>query len=115
MDTTFEYKKLINETGFYGRIQLEVNKRTERGVSVKYAGDSQWQNAIEFAVAYFYERYQKAEKGGLDVVIKELNTQIVDTSNMVIFFVTVNALYRALSMGATDVYINGEGSFVVPK
>ncbi len=115
METTFKIKKLINEKGFYSNLELDVAKTINSGVNLKFQENTEWNYAIEFGVEYFYEQYRKIEKGGLEIHINYLHTQIVDSSCMVVFFSIVKALNNIMPIISDRFDINDFGEFIVPK
>jgi len=116
MEIIFEIKEKINKKGFYGRIRLEIVKTMENITKLDFDHDSKWFNAVNFGVGFFYENYLKIRKeGGFNICVKDLDTQIVDTNNMVVFYITVKALCRYFKLDENLVFINEEGDFIIAK
>lgn len=116
MTGMYSFKRLVNGKGFYCGVKLEVIITEELGVVIDCYSNSVWLNSIRFAVDYFYEGYSIGRKGGFRVTVSELDSQIVDTSHMVVFYVTLKALCRAFSMNDdVQIILTEEGNFVFPK
>ncbi len=97
---TCKIKKKINSVGFYGAISIEVSAiDNEPSVIIGYESgrvDSEWYSAIKFGVDFFFEHYYKENKKGLSVLIKDLHTMLEDSSQIVVFYITVRCLAEAL-------------------
>jgi len=88
------------QTAYYGRVRLEVKLLSFfRGARVTFAdADSRWKPAVEFGVAYAYERTLAGgpKAPGAEVRVREIHWQPVDTTELVIAFATVHAFCRAV-------------------
>lgn len=106
----------IDGQGFYCNLTLDVVPIEKTGIELVYDPNSIWYSAVRFAVDYFYESYSILHKKGLRVVIDEVQTMDVDTSSMIVFYVTLQALLDATgSRGCSQIAMTQDGSFIFPK
>jgi hypothetical protein len=119
----FELREQAGSRGYFGRVSLQAEPQVNGEFEVKFAEDlgSEWQSAARFGVDYFLEHIPKKKvfPTGLRVTISEIVGHPVDTTHLVIAFVTVNALSQALQDQVTlkklpTVNLAG-GTFEFPK
>ena len=96
----FELKEQSGNKGFFGRVSLQAEPQLNGEFQVEFDQQNaqRWQSAAQFGVDYFLEHIPKKKlfPTGLRVFISEIDGHEVDTTNLVIAYVTVNALMRAL-------------------
>jgi hypothetical protein len=112
MQGSFALKRQIDKKGFYAEVLLDVLKTSGTQVEVDFGEFTKWKNAISFAALYFFDHYK--EKTGLKIKILNLHDMDVDTKQIVVFYVVVQALYQALDMHC-DLAFNDVGDFIIPK
>ena len=115
MNGYHKFKKLVNRKGFYCEIYLEVTLINLPEVVLEFDQSSKWFSSLNFAVNYFYEGYVASHKGGLKVTVTRINSEIVDTTAMVVFYTALKSLYNAFSLEDHLVRIDADGNFVIPK
>lgn len=100
--------------GLYAEVRQEVEGTVNRYIEIYFSMFTKRKNAITFVSDYFFDHYSRTEDRGLKITIPYLNSMDVDTNNMVVFFVVVNALCQAFGVNC-DLLISESASFVVPK
>jgi hypothetical protein len=115
MNAEYEFKKLINKRGYYAKINIDLTPSDNPEIFLDFDKASKWYPAVNFGIRYFHERYLKTGERGFDIKVNQLNTQIVDSSLMVVFYVTVKAIHQALNIEDSDIYIDEAGNLVMPK
>ena len=116
MKAVFEYKKLINNKGYFAKVSIELIQTKSQQLEIVCENNSRWLPAIVFAANYFYEKYSKRNKEGLLLKIINLETMIIDTSLIVVFYVVVKAMAMALDFNQfDDMNFDQKGNLTVPK
>ena len=115
MEANFEFKKLINDKGFYAGISIDVSKTLEKGIKIVFEETSPWYPAMLFAASYFYEQYKRTNSGGIKIEVIKLNTQTIDTNSIVVFYVFIRALYTSLDFNGKEILIDDLGNLLIPK
>jgi nucleosome binding factor SPN SPT16 subunit len=115
---TFKFYRLINNVGYYGKISLEVTQTDTKRLNMEYDSyvEEEWRNIIESGAKYFFEHYSKDFNKGLNILVKDLHSMIVDTSSIVIFYITTKCLVEILEYPKGLVEFNEEnGTFIFKK
>ncbi|WP_133259762.1 hypothetical protein [Pseudochryseolinea flava] len=112
LECSYETKMLAGNLPFYGHVSLEVTTLRTPWLEVE-VHDLQWRATIEFACQYFLQKFYK-NRGSLKVIAKLVNGHSPDTSELVIFYTTVQALCRGFQIDCT-LKIDEQGNVVVPK
>lgn len=116
---SFKLKKKIGERAYYSDISMSVEEAGfEELLEISYDEvnvEPEWRAAISFGVIYFYEHYYRENKRSLNVFIDRLHTMMIDSSNMTVFFVTVQCLSEMLLKGEDLVELKPDGYFSVLK
>ena len=116
MKTVFEYKKFINNKGYFAKVSIQLMQTKSQQLEIICEKNTKWFPAIVFAANYFYEEYSKRNKEGLLLKIINLETMIVDTSLIVVFYVVVRAMAMALDFNQLDdMNFDQKGNLIVPK
>jgi hypothetical protein len=111
----YSVKCRIGNKGYVGGISL--NAQLVQGIGVKVVFDqmieSKWRNSINFAISYFYESFAVEQSHGLFVEVINLSTLVVDTRQMVVFYVTLNCLCECFSIPYLINLDESDGKFVL--
>ncbi|MBX3255767.1 MAG: hypothetical protein KF862_16655 [Chitinophagaceae bacterium] len=91
--STYEFKQKLKNKGFSGRITLNVKRIEANSVSIIYKEfiDRRWKYAIEFAAQHFHEVVLE-ESNGLHIEVEDLSTHVIDSGQIVLFYITLNCL-----------------------
>ena len=90
----------VGSKGYYGEVRLAVDLRDDPGYAIDFdrACVPEWKVGVEFGIVYGWELFRRNCPGakGLSVKVLEIKGKPADTSNLVIAFVSANALWKAL-------------------
>src|SRR4051794_9476966 len=118
-----EYKFAIQRgsLGYFAKVSLEVAlEGANQGLTVDFAfGDTglqRWQSAIQFGVAYVWDKLPNKFGRSMHVVVREIDYNPVDTSQMAMAFATIHALFNALDWlpGDAPTFDPESGLFIFP-
>lgn len=86
--------------GYYGEVRLQVELLDQRGCDIQFDTSciEEWRIGVEFGIVYGWELFQRShpERKGLSVKVLKIKGQFADTTNLVMAFVSANALWKAL-------------------
>lgn len=112
----FEFKCLINNKGFYCKITYEVSHIDKPILEFDYKkSDSRWKNSALFAAKYFFEKYSQMMNSGIKIGIIEIESQIVDTNDVVILFTVIEVLSKEFNYVINGFKLNEFGDLILPK
>lgn len=116
MNKEFEFKTLINKKGFFCKITYEASV-TERSVlNFEYKlSDTKWMSALLFGANYFFEKYSSTRNTGIKIIIKNIESQIIDTSNLVVLLTMIELLSKEFNFMIDGFKLNDYGDLVLPK
>jgi hypothetical protein len=115
MATVFEFKKLIDNKGFFFKIEYEVTITEELEETLRFSEDSKWNIAISFALHYFFEKYSRARGKGIRLTVYGFEDQIVDTTSMVVFYSIIQLLAKETDFSIIDLMLTNKGELILPK
>lgn len=115
VEAEYVFKQHIDNRGFYGNIVLDVEVIEGDDFELNYDPKSPWFAAVLFGVSYFYEDMFRSKRVRLKVNIKSIHWQAVDSSNMVILYVCLMALYKSLNIETKNIFIDEFGILHLPK
>ena len=95
---------------FYCNIEISVQKHTLYEVSILEGKD--WDMAIYFACDTFFKWYPYLDKNIL-ITVEKLHTMTIDTSNMVVFYSTIQALSLCFDMPSLNHQIKIKDHFFI--
>lgn len=107
--------------GYYGKIRLRVTSQDGSGLGIHFQEQCplNWRIGVAFGIMYGWERLQRelCQTNGLTVEVLEVTGQPVDTNNLVMAFVSANALWNALGWSPSEppVFDLQTGCFTFPK
>lgn len=113
----FEFKKKINNKGYYANIVLDIQERDTKGIEIVFDKDSKWYPTLNYGATYLSEHLinKQEVKCGYLIVINELNTQIIDSSSIVVLYAFIKAFFETLGYNTELIEINEDGCLVLPK
>jgi hypothetical protein len=92
--------KQVGGKGYYGKVGLTVELLDRPGLIIDFAPacTADWSVGVQFGIVYGWELFGRAypEAKGLSVEVVEIEGKPVDTTNLVMAFVTASALWNAL-------------------
>ncbi len=107
----------VDGSGFYGVIELECKTSTDDGrIDLSMHPEfEKWRPAILFGATFFLEHY--LFRKGVSVKITKIESHEVDTSSVIIAFLTFNAIIDALKIPCTSkIEFNQKAKqFIFPK
>ncbi len=116
---SYLFKKIINNRGFYGEIELEVrlvkNDLYIAQIDLNYDKEKEWEIALLYGANLFLKRGLKSAKYNLDITVKEWNWLPQDTTLPVASFVMFKALENALGITTDDYSFNEQISAFIIK
>jgi len=108
--------------GVYAHVTLEVKEtKTHQELKIDINRDiinnyPQYINSIKVGVDYFFELYQTRRPYGLEVKITFFNARFIDTTSIVVIYVTASAICKALNWEIQNLSFNQKDiSFTFPK
>ncbi|OQP57071.1 hypothetical protein A3860_10920 [Niastella vici] len=113
----YKIAEQIGNYGFYGEIEIEV-EITSRYQKVELEFDDElerWQSGVLFGATYFLEHCMS--RIGLNIRVKEIKYNELDTSNTIVAYLTFKALVSATNLELkSDILFDKEfKAFVFPK
>ncbi len=111
-------KKLINGVGYYTSIELDVKRKNNSKLEVRFLDREmmqKWKPTVESACWYVFEHYRSTDFPGLVVSITYLQTRDVDSSVMTVYFSVVKALLLELKEVRLTTELDERGMFLLPK
>ena len=111
----FEFKQQIGKKGFYCRVQYEIEIFDDAYYYIDCGASNKWANTINFSGSYFFEKFSGYKKRGFRLKIHNVNDMIIDTSQMVVFYTIIKLLMQETGHVITDLNLNENGAFVIPK
>lgn len=90
----FKIAEQVNNYGFYGEIEIEfILTQNYRELNLLLAEPfERWRPGILFGTTYFIEHC--VEQIGIDINVKNIKFNEVDTTNTIIAYLTYNALLK---------------------
>ncbi len=90
----------VGGKGYYGKVRLECEPLDHPECIIKFdtCCSPEWRIGTEFGIMYGWELFRRScpEIKGLSVRVLEIRGQFADTTNLVMAFVSANALWKAL-------------------
>lgn len=116
MNSTVEYKKLINGKGFYAKVDLDASSSSRSGgLEFSFDKSSKWYHTVFFAVNYYFEHLKRQGQKELTVKVNMIEEQIIDTGHIVVIYVILSAIEKALGKSIIDFKIDEKGNLSLPK
>ena len=115
MNKEFEFKKLIKGKGFFCKISYEFDTIESLILNFDCQIDTKWYGALLFGTNYFYEKYALSKNNGIKIIIKDIEDQIIDTSNMVVFLCIIELLSMETQFIISGFELNHYGDLIIPK
>lgn len=107
--------------GYFGKVRLEIEMQQlpECSISFLTSCDSKWKLGVEFGLVYGYDLFQRSDvnMSGVAVRVLEVIGQPVDTTCLVMAFVSAHAIWKALEWIPVKcpVFDPKTGHFTFPK
>ena len=100
---TYQLRKQIGEVGYYASIELEVVLQVGSELHITFESDiaEQWRLPIKFGATHFFRYFGRSRREGLQVFVRELNWFPMDTSPMIVAYVTIKCLCEMLNVPDT--------------
>lgn len=113
-EISYEFKQKVNKKGFFCNVRYLVESLSDEKLEVVFLADTRWQAACQFAANLFYEKYSLIKSGGIKITIKEVESQMIDTNQVVVFYALLSALSEHFDIDS-GIRVNEFGDFVVEK
>jgi hypothetical protein len=96
----FTLKEQSGPKGYFGKVRLDLKPRDGSGTVVTFdeSCETSWRVAVQFGITYGWELFSwgKAAPQGLEIAVREIKGQMVDTNSIVVAFVAAHALWNGL-------------------
>jgi hypothetical protein len=96
----YTLKQQMGSKGYFGMVRLVQSQHDSPGLTIVFDDkcSSEWRIGVEFGITHAWEIFARTQSGRRDMRVCVLETmgQTVDTSNLVMAFVSANALWNAL-------------------
>lgn len=104
MNKVYRFSDNVNGTGLYAKVDISIERSTLDYYSLEISEwvDKEWHTSIKFAVEYFFQHYKKNAK----VIINDVHTMIVDSSNMTVVYAVIKCLCDLLQFDNTIIKLN---------
>jgi hypothetical protein len=112
----FQFKQYMEKKGFYCSVKYDDIELLDIAYyNIYYDKNDKWYNTVQFAGGYFFEKFSNFKKRGFKIKILEIQDMIIDTSHMVVFYTIIKLLTKETGYIITDLALNEDGDFLIPK